>query len=160
MKQTKFINSFIFIALLYVFISCSENTVREINTVPTIDSTLQKYITGELTGVITENSGDWGCVVVMDVNTGEIKAMVNLRKDTTTNSCDDNYNFAAYKMIEPGHIFSLASVMAGIEDDLISLEDTVSTGEGSVVFYDLTIRDSNIGGYGNISLKKVFGVSS
>ena len=50
--------------------------------------------------------------------------------------------------------------MAAVEDGLIDLDDSVETGNGVMKIYDLTLKDSHIGGYGKISVQQVFEKSS
>ena len=95
----------------------------------------------------------------MEVKTGAVKAIVNLKK-TEAGECVESYNYAIAESAEPGSTFKLASVIAGLEDGYLNLSDTVDTDGGVYQFYDRTMRDSRKGGYGRVSLKKAFEKSS
>ena len=59
-----------------------------------------------------------------------------------------------------GSTFKLASVIAGLEDGFLQLDDSVNTTGGKHSFYDRVMRDSKKGGYGIISLEESFTKSS
>ena len=66
---------------------------------------------------------EWGCVVLMEVKTGEIKAMCNLKR-----AGDEKYyelaNYAVTRM-EPGSTFKTISLMAALDDGKIDMTDSV-----------------------------------
>lgn len=92
----------------------------------------------------------------MEVNTGDIKAMVNMKK--VDNQYLEVYNYAIGASTEPGSTFKLPALLAAIEDGYIDLEDTINTGNGIFEHYDITIRDESheTGGYGKITVQEVF----
>ena len=96
----------------------------------------------------------------MKTSTGEIKALINLTSDTINKSYKEDYNYAFFKQIEPGTLFSVASLMALTDLSDISLNDTIDTGTGVCEIYGMTIKDANEGGWGNIPLYKAFYVNS
>ncbi|MBE50788.1 MAG: hypothetical protein CMP51_03765 [Flavobacteriales bacterium] len=109
----------------------------------------------------------WGSVVLMDVSTGDIKAIANLHIDTSSGRYFDSKNHAILSSIAPGSTFKLASLMAILEDDYIGINDTIDTGNGKYTFFknnskknQYLIRDTKKGGYGRISLSDVFVKSS
>jgi cell division protein FtsI (penicillin-binding protein 3) len=63
-------------------------------------------------------------------------------------------------LTEPGSTFKLLSIMALLEEGLVSLNDTVDTGQGTYKFYDRTMRDVKYGGHGKISVREAFEKSS
>ncbi len=101
----------------------------------------------------------WGCVVLMEVKTGDIKAIANLHrgKDSTY---FDSKNHAIVSEIAPGSTFKLASYLSILEDDIMDITDSVETGNGRVQFYTTTISDTKRGGYGKITFGESFVVSS
>ena len=70
-----------------------------------------------------------GCAIVMDVRTGAIRAMANLKRDSEGN-LREIYNYAIGTAGEPGSVFKLASLMTLIEEGKVSLEDKVPTFKG------------------------------
>ncbi|MEZ4937195.1 MAG: penicillin-binding protein [Crocinitomicaceae bacterium] len=124
----------------------------------TIDLTIQDVAETELERQLQEQDAKLGCVIVMEVETGKIKAIANLSKGTDGKYYED-YNHAIGRSTEPGSTFKLASIMALLEDGKMSLNDLVNA-KGKYKFYDSYLHDSKPGGYGMISLKKAFEVSS
>ena len=100
-----------------------------------------------------------GCVVLMEVKTGEVKAVVNLekRKDGTYK---ESFNYAIWESVEPGSTFKLMSLLAALEDGKVKLTDSVDTKNGKKEYYDRTMRDAHTGGYGKISVQQAFEKSS
>ena len=108
---------------------------------------------------LVSNDADNGCVILMEVNTGEIKAIANFSKNSS-GYYTESYNYAIQGMHEPGSTFKLASILAYLEDSSISIYDSIDTGNGEYKFYSEIMKDHKPGGYGNISIKEVFEKSS
>jgi cell division protein FtsI (penicillin-binding protein 3) len=110
---------------------------------------------------LTAHDADYGCVVLMEVATGEIKAIANLGKQAP-GVYAENYNYAVGNqgLTDPGSTFKLASVIALFEDSNIELEDSVETGTGTYEFYDRLMTDSKPEGYGTITFQEAFEKSS
>jgi len=125
----------------------------------TIDINIQDVAENALLKELVKNKADHGCVVLMEVATGNIKAIANLQmmKDS---SYAESYNYAIGESTEPGSTFKLASLIAAFEDGYLSLDDMVDTENGTHKFFDRTMRDSHRGGYGKISIKQAFVKSS
>jgi cell division protein FtsI (penicillin-binding protein 3) len=127
----------------------------------TLDVNIQDVAESSLEKHLRRHDADYGCVVLMEVSTGEIKAMVNLskRKDGTY---QESYNYAVGNqgLIEPGSTFKLASMMAVFEESGILPTDTLDTGSGEFEFYDRIMTDSRLGGYGKITVAEAFEKSS
>ncbi|MBK9535649.1 MAG: transpeptidase family protein [Flavobacteriales bacterium] len=125
----------------------------------TIDINLQDVADDALEQQLLKHGAVYGCVIVMEVATGYIKAASNLMlyKDSTYSEAQ---NFAVGESTEPGSTFKLASLMVGLEDGLIASTDTVDTQKGAVRFRDRIMRDSHEGGYGKITVQRAFELSS
>ncbi len=102
---------------------------------------------------------DHGCVVVMEVATGEIKAISNLGRNSKGNYTE-RYNYAVGERHEPGSTFKLMAMVAVLEDRVIDSDYLVDTEKGRLTFYGETVEDSNRRGYGIITASKAFEVSS
>jgi len=102
---------------------------------------------------------DHGSLVVMEVQTGAIKTMVNLGKNKSGNYTELR-NYAVFETHEPGSTFKLFSIMALLEDELVDENTKINTGNGIYEIYNKTVRDSHKGGMGVLTLNQVFEKSS
>lgn len=130
------------------FSSCLNN--KSENTV--IDSTLQVKTTSILENKLTGLNALSGQTIIMEVQTGHIKAMVGLeRKDSADYQPCENFS-QAYEsaLIQP------ISILAALETGKIKLTDTVDVGDGIYICKGDTIKDHNWhrGGYGKITIKQ------
>lgn len=128
--------------------------------VTTIDIDLQDMVEKALLKQLISSRAHAGTAVLMEVRTGDIKAIVNLTD--TFGAYREYYNYAVGLSSEPGSTFKLPSLLAAIEDGHIDLEDTIHTGNGVFKYYDHIIRDDNYlkGGHGILTVKEVFELSS
>jgi cell division protein FtsI (penicillin-binding protein 3) len=125
----------------------------------TINLNIQDVAENALLKQLQLHDADHGCVILMEVETGEIKAIANLSKDEDGDYWE-YYNYAIGESTEPGSTFKLPSLITAIEDGYISLTDSVETGNGRAEFHGEVMRDSKEDGYGKISIKEAFAVSS
>ena len=128
--------------------------------ITTIDINIQDVAENALRNQLTKYNAKYGTAILMEVATGEIKAISNLKLDTTNNTFSETYNYGVGESVEPGSTFKLASIMAAFEDGYVDLDDTIATGNGVLSLYGTTLKDSHEGGLGNISVQKVFEHSS
>ncbi len=127
--------------------------------ITTIDIELQDVAESALFSQLSRHGAHHGTAILMEVKTGDIKAISNLRIEDD-GDYHESYNYAVGESTEPGSTFKLPAFMVALEDGVISLEDSISTGDGTVRYYDKTIRDSHRGGYGTITARTVFENSS
>jgi len=125
------------------------------NVVTTINTDMQDVAEKALENTLINNNADWGCVVLMEVATGEVKVIANL-KIQENGSVRENFNYAMAKHVSPGSTFKLASVIAGLEDGFFKVEDSIRTNGGRFTFYDRVMMDSKLGVYDNITIKNAF----
>lgn len=127
----------------------------------TLDVNIQDVAEASLERHLRQHDADYGCVVLMEVNTGDIKALVNLSK-LKSGAYAETYNFAVGNqgLIEPGSTFKLASMIALFEDTNILPTDSIETGDGQFEYYDRVMTDSKPGGYGTITVQEAFEKSS
>lgn len=125
----------------------------------TIDINLQDVAQNALLRAVSTYEANYGVVVLMEVKTGEIKAIANLSR-TESGAYAENYNHAVGTNNDPGSTFKLASMLALLEAGKVKLADTVDTGDGSIDFYNRTLTDVKNGGYGKITVQDVFEKSS
>ena len=95
-----------------------ENNIEAVNgndIVSTLDIGIQDIAERALQHALVENKAEQGCAIVMEVATGEVKAITNLQRDKKTDQCYEGYNFALGVGIEPGSTFKLASMLVLLE---------------------------------------------
>ena len=126
--------------------------------VTTINVDMQDVAEGALMNALMHHDADWGTVVLMEVASGYVKAIANLKNNEGV--FDEYYNHAIAEHSEPGSTFKLASVIAGLEDGFYTLLDSVDTEDGTHKFYDKIMRDSRKGGYGKITIGEALVKSS
>lgn len=124
-----------------------------------IDSTIQKQSKELLLQSIQDNEADNGCVLVMETNTGKVRAMVNL-ESIKGKVIESMTNYANQNFIEPGSFVKTLDVMALLEDKKADTSTVYSSNNGKVTFYGKTIQDTHEGGYGNLSLGNALVYSS
>ncbi|EGV43400.2 PASTA domain-containing protein [Bizionia argentinensis JUB59] len=100
-----------------------------------------------------------GSVVVMEVATGEIRAISNLGR-TKSGGYYEKLNYAVGESHEPGSTFKVMALMAALEDKVIDTSTIVDTKRGRKTFYGRPITDSKHGGFGEISAARILEVSS
>lgn len=127
--------------------------------ITTLDIDLQDVAATALLNQLRKNNADHGCAVLMEVSTGDIKAITNLEL-ASDGDYHETYNYAIGESTEPGSTFKLPALMAAIEDGVIDTGDIVDTGTGIVKFYSKIIHDTKEGGNGKITVKEVFEKSS
>ncbi|MCB0445610.1 MAG: transpeptidase family protein [Gelidibacter sp.] len=125
----------------------------------TIDVNIQDIAHHALLKQLEYYEADHGCVVVMDVKTGEVKAISNLGK-TSKGTYYEKLNYAVGESQEPGSTFKLIALAAALEDKVIDTSTVVDTKSGVKRFYGRNIYDSHRGGFGKISIARALEVSS
>ncbi|GAB4164046.1 MAG: penicillin-binding protein [Winogradskyella sp.] len=124
----------------------------------TIDVNIQDIAHHSLLGQLEKYEAEHGCVVVMEVKTGEIKAIANLAI-TSKGTYYEKRNYAVYESHEPGSTFKVMAMMAALEDKVIDTSTVIDAANGRKYFYGRVINDSGHG-YGKISAAKALEVSS
>lgn len=127
--------------------------------VTTINVGFQDIAHHSLLGQLEKFEADHGTVVVMETETGAIKAISNLGR-TTDGKYYEKLNYAVGEHFEPGSTFKLMAMIAALEDGIVDTSTIVDTKNGLLSFYGSTVRDSKKGGYGKISVNDVFKFSS
>lgn len=135
-----------------------KEAVEGANVVTTIDKEIQEVAHTELLNQLKRQNAESGCVIVMDVKTGYVKAIVNLKKHDS-GEYHESYNKAIGTKEVPGSTFKLASLMAALEDGKVSIHDKVNA-NGVYRFYNSKLEDSHEGGYGTITIQEAFEKSS
>ena len=111
----------------------------------TIDLRIQDIAHSALEKQLINFDADHGCVLVMEVATGKVKAMVNLRR-TEPGMYVDSYNYALKDATEPGSTFKTVSLLAAMDDGFIDENTTVNVGNGIWTYAKQRISDGHGGG--------------
>lgn len=135
-----------------------KEAVEGADIVTSIDKGIQEVAHSELLRQLENQGAKSGCVVVMEVKTGFVKAISNLTQ-SEDGTYHETYNIAVGIAEVPGSTFKLASIMAAVEDEKIDIRDTVNA-YGFYRFYSKTYKDAHEGGYGKITIKRAFEKSS
>ena len=130
--------------------------------VTTINVKIQDITQSALYNQLKNTNADWATAIVMEVKTGDIKAIANLGLEN--GDYYENYNYALGHAgcYEPGSTFKLISLMAALEDGLVDTCDVFNVGNGLWQYKGRSIRDSDYGqiSRGEITLKQIFEYSS
>lgn len=128
--------------------------------VTTIDINLQDVAETALASHLEKHEAHHGSVILMEVETGEVKAIANLQR-MPDGTYAESYNYAIGEAFEPGSSFKLMSMLVALEDGKVNLEDKVNTGDGTFRYGKKEVMtDSHKGGYGTISIRQAFELSS
>jgi cell division protein FtsI (penicillin-binding protein 3) len=127
--------------------------------ITTIDVNIQDITHHALLRQMEYFEAEHGSAIVMETETGEIKAISNLGR-TSQGKYYEKRNYAVWESHEPGSTFKLASLMAAIDDKVIDTSTVVDTEKGIMWLHGSKVEDSQRGGYGKISAARVFEVSS
>ncbi len=112
--------------------------------ITTFDIKLQDIVENALNHTLTENKAEQGCAILMDVETGYVKAMANLRLNHETGKYEESYNVAMAERYEPGSVFKIASmvVLFNHKEDT-KLTDLVNIGTGPIKFSNRVMKDDH-----------------
>lgn len=127
--------------------------------ISTINVNIQDIAHHALLKQLEYYEAEHGTVIVMEVATGEIKAVSNLGR-TSSGKYYEKLNYAIGESHEPGSTFKVMAFMAALEDKVIDTSTVIDTQNGSKRFYGRSISDSRRGGYGKISAARALEVSS
>lgn len=126
----------------------------------TIDVNFQDVAEFALLEQLKKHNAEHGTVILMEVESGDVKAIVNLHQTPSGNFNEDYFNYAIGEATEPGSTFKLASMLVALEDGVVDLNDTIDTGNGITYYHNVKMEDSHEGGFGKLSVKEVFAHSS
>lgn len=124
----------------------------------TIDVNIQDIVESALLKGVEKHEAKNACVIVMEVKTGKILAISNLKRSSGEKAYySEIYNYAIGVKTQPGSTFKLAPLLALLEHNYMHPDDTMSTG-GKWEIYDRVLRDEK--DYGTLTLQRAFEVSS
>ncbi len=127
--------------------------------ISTVDINIQDVASNSLMNSLKKHGADHGCLVLMEVKTGEVKAIANLtRKDSSTYV--ENLNYAVGVATVPGSTFKLASLVAVMEDYNVKLSEVIDIGNGVCYYSDAKVADSHHPEKSRLTVQEVFEQSS
>lgn len=134
------------------------------NIITTLDVQMQDQVTYALKLQMEKCRAQYGTAILMEVKTGDIKAIANFGMNSKGVLIGGYQNYAIGNAgcSEPGSTFKLASLMAAFEDGKIDTSTIVETGNGIWKYKKIEIKDSDYkkGGHGKITAKHAFELSS
>ena len=144
--------------IAFIGLASCQSKQETIELMSTIDSTLQVKVTSILENKLSELNALSGQTIIMEVQTGHIKAMVGLESTDSANyqPCENFSQAYESALIHP------ISILAALETGKVKLADTVDVGNGIYSIQDRELKDHNWhrGGYGEISIKQGLASSS
>lgn len=112
--------------------------------VTTFDINLQDIVESALNNTMITNKAEQGCAVLMEVETGYVKAIANLKLNHETGQYEESYNFAMAERYEPGSVFKIASMVVLMNHNHnLKLDDKVNIGNGPIHFSNRVMKDDH-----------------
>lgn len=135
--------------------------INGLDLITTIDVGMQDAAEKILERKLKELNAEVGVVVLMEVKTGDVKAIVNLTR-VAPGCYAEVKNNAITDLWEPGSTFKTASMMVALEDGMVKRGDIVETGNGQWLMHGRVMKDHNWhkGGYGTITVDECLMYSS
>lgn len=131
----------------------------DINT--TLDVDIQDICEKNLVDSLKSFDAGSGYAILMEVHSGEVRAIVNMQKNAD-GTYSENRNGAVADQVEPGSTFKVMSVIAAVDEGKIKTSDVVETGNGLYTFANRVMKDHNAnkGGFGTITVAEAIHGSS
>ena len=132
-----------------------------VDVVTTIDVGMQDLAERALVDELKEINGEMGVAILMEVKTGDVKAIVNMTRGQDGKYYEMVNNAISYRC-EPGSVFKVASFLVALDDGVIDTTMTIPTGCGVMDMHGRPMKDHNWrrGGYGTINVARALEVSS
>ena len=132
-----------------------------VDVVTTIDVGMQDLAERALVDELKEINGEMGVAILMEVKTGDVKAIVNMTRGQDGKYYEMVNNAISYRC-EPGSVFKVASFLVALDDGVIDTTMTIPTGCGVMEMHGRPMKDHNWrrGGYGTINVARALEVSS
>jgi cell division protein FtsI (penicillin-binding protein 3) len=107
----------------------------------TLDANLLDICESNLRKQLQINQAEWGCVVLMEVQTGAIKAMCNLKMGED-GQYYESQNYAVTRM-EPGSTFKTLALMAALDDRKVDFNDSIEVWKAGWKYYGSNHMDAH-----------------
>lgn len=128
--------------------------------VTTIDVTMQDIAERAVVDELKKINGDMGVAILMEVETGDVKAIVNMERQGKEYA--ERVNRAISYRCEPGSVFKVASFLVALDDGVVDTSYVIHTGSGVMQMHGRQMKDHNWrrGGYQDINVARTLEVSS
>ena len=132
-----------------------------VDIVTTIDVGMQDLAERAVIEELKEINGEMGVAILMEVKTGDIKAIVNMQRAADGQYYEMVNNAISYRC-EPGSVFKVASFLVALDDGVVDTTFKIPTGCGVMEMHGRSMKDHNWrrGGYGTINVARALEVSS
>ena len=129
--------------------------------VTTIDVGMQDLAERAMIEELKEINGEMGVAILMEVKTGDIKAIVNMSRGSDGEYHEAVNNAISYRC-EPGSVFKTASFLVAVDDGVVDTSFVIHTGSGVMNMHGRDMKDHNWrrGGYQDINVARALEVSS
>ena len=129
--------------------------------VTTIDVHMQDLAERAVINELKEINGEMGVAILMEVKTGDVKAIVNMSRDADGAYRETVNNAISYRC-EPGSVFKVASLLVALDDGVVDTSYVIHTGGGQMMMHGRNMKDHNWrrGGYQDINVARTLEVSS
>lgn len=129
--------------------------------VTTIDVGMQDLAEQALIEGLKKWNASMGVTILMEVKTGDVKAIVNMRR-AENGQYYERFNDAISYRCEPGSVFKVASFLVALDDGVVDTSYVIHTGCGILNMHGAKMKDHNWhrGGYGDINVARALEVSS
>lgn len=127
--------------------------------ISTIDVNMQDMAQRALEKQLKESDADNGCVILMEVKTGEVRAIANFTRDSE-GVFREKFNYAIAQGADPGSTFKVASYLVALDDGVIDTNTIVDVGNGTYKVPSHTIKDSHAPKKSRMTAKEAFEESS
>ena len=131
--------------------------------VTTIDVTMQDLAERAVIDELKEINGEMGVAILMEVKTGDVKAIVNMSRVGEGQYAETINNAISYRC-EPGSVFKVASFLVALDDEIVPNDTNfvIHTGCGVMQMHGRDMKDHNWrrGGYQDINMARALEVSS
>lgn len=135
-----------------------QEPLNGVDIVSTIDANLQDIVEKELRGPVEAYGAKWGCCVLMDVRTGELKAVANLSRDKQGTYRETENR--AFMRAEPGSTFKTIAMLAALDDKKISLNTHVTVTRAPWKYKDVLPHTDAHKMDATLTMRQVLAVSS
>ena len=113
-----------------------------LDVVTTIDANLQDIVENALMAKTVERHAKWGCAILMETQTGYIRAIANLDRDPQSEDYFEAQNHAVQR-VEPGSTFKTIALVAALDDGKIGIDDTVSISRQPWQYFSVKHTDAH-----------------
>ena len=137
------------------------NPVDGCDIVTTIDVGMQDLAERAVIEELKEINGEMGVAILMEVKTGDVKAIVNMTRGGDGEYYEMVNNAISYRC-EPGSVFKVASFLVALDDGVVDTSFVIHTGSGVMEMHGRPMKDHNWrrGGYQDINVARALEVSS